>query len=110
MNILSNAIDALEESFVGSCPEIWIRTEVLNTEEIAIRISDNGLGIPPEIISKLFEPFFTTKEVGKGTGLGLSISYQIVNKHRGRLHCYSTPGVGTEFVIEIPTTQPEALT
>jgi len=110
MNILSNAIDVLENPSLGRPGEIYITTESLNQDYIAIRISDNGSGIPPEHISKLFDPFFTTKEIGKGTGLGLSISYQIVvEKHRGKLYCDSTLGVGTQFVIEIPIAQPEAL-
>lgn len=113
MNILSNAIDALEESFVNDCeqmpnPQICIRTEVINSNRVAIHISDNGRGIPQEIVSKLFDPFFTTKDVGKGTGLGLSISYQIVvDRHCGKLYCNSVLGKGAEFVIEIPITQPE---
>ncbi|AFY36042.1 PAS domain S-box protein [Calothrix sp. PCC 7507] len=110
MNILSNAIDALEESVVNGKttdhPSICIRTEILDSSWVAIRIADNGRGIPQNILSKLFDPFFTTKDVGKGTGLGLSISYQIVvDKHRGKLSCHSTPGKGAEFVIEIPVSQ-----
>ena len=114
MNILVNAIDALDEYNLRRTPEeikanpsyINISTEVTSNEWIVIRIADNAPGIPEDIKSKLFDPFFTTKEVGKGTGLGLSISYQIiVDKHSGKLHFYSTPGQGTEFVIEIPVHQ-----
>ncbi|WP_413175003.1 PAS domain S-box protein [Anabaena azotica] len=110
MNILSNAIDALEDvSLVNRKREIHIITEKSNNDRLAIRIRDNGSGISPEIMPKLFEPFFTTKDVGKGTGLGLSISYQIiVEKHHGNLCCHSTLGEGTEFVMEIPMTQPAA--
>lgn len=73
---------------------------------MVIKIKDNGLGIKPEIKSKLFDPFFTTKPVGKGTGMGLSISYQIVvQKHGGSLKCISHPGQGAEFIIKIPLTQ-----
>ena len=72
---------------------------------MVIRISDNGIGISAEERSRIFDPFFTTKQPGKGTGLGLSISYQIVvEKHGGQIECHSTPGKGTEFVIELPTT------
>ncbi|MEA5569067.1 PAS domain S-box protein [Anabaena sp. UHCC 0399] len=108
MNIISNAIDALEESFLGEQAQIYIRTEVMNNNWISISIADNGMGIDTEIVSKLFDPFFTTKNVGKGTGLGLSISYQIVvDRHRGKLSCHSEPGKGAEFVIEIPINQHE---
>ncbi|WP_414543860.1 PAS domain S-box protein [Nostoc sp. CCY0012] len=106
MNLLSNAIDALEESFVGEQGQIRICTEVVNHHRIAIRIVDNGGGIPKKILAKLFDPFFTTKDVGKGTGLGLSISYQIVvDKHKGDLSCNSILGQGAEFIIEIPIHQ-----
>ncbi|AFY45165.1 PAS domain S-box protein [Nostoc sp. PCC 7107] len=109
MNILSNAIDALDDAFVGEQGEICIRTELINSNRIAIRISDNGMGINQHTIAKLFDPFFTTKDVGKGTGLGLSISYQIVvDRHGGKLYCNSAPKKGAEFVIEIPVIQPES--
>ncbi|QXE23551.1 PAS/PAC sensor signal transduction histidine kinase [Richelia sinica FACHB-800] len=113
MNILSNAIDALEDPRLGNkSREIHITTELVNHDTISIRIADNGIGISEEIISKLFDPFFTTKDVGKGTGLGLSISYQIiVDRHQGKLSCHSLPDGGAEFVIEIPIlqTQPQKL-
>ncbi|MBE9035626.1 sensor histidine kinase [aff. Roholtiella sp. LEGE 12411] len=105
MNILANAIDALEEAFQnGLCPELIIRiSSALVNENAVIHIADNGIGIPEAIQSHLFDPFFTTKPVGKGTGMGLSISYQIVaEKHGGSLRCISSPGQGTEFVIAIP--------
>jgi two-component system NtrC family sensor kinase len=105
MNILANAIDALEEAFYnGLCPEPIIRISSTQVNENAVVcIADNGTGIPEEIQSLLFDPFFTTKSVGKGTGMGLSISYQIITeKHRGSLRCISSPGQGTEFVITIP--------
>ncbi|MBP0018316.1 MAG: PAS domain S-box protein [Cyanobacteria bacterium SBLK] len=111
MNILSNAIDALEECDLDRTYEeieaqpstIRICTQIVNNNNLQIRIADNGLGIPEHIQPRLFDPFFTTKEIGKGTGLGLSISYQIVTeKHGGILECISTPGKGTEFLITIP--------
>ncbi|GAX38728.1 ATP-binding protein [Nodularia sp. NIES-3585] len=107
MNILTNAIDALEELIVKGKkkhnPVIKICTQLINKNCIGIHISDNGTGIPENVKKRLFDPFFTTKPVGKGTGLGLSISYQIVvEKHGGQLQCVSTFGKGTEFIIKIP--------
>jgi urea transport system substrate-binding protein len=113
MNLLGNAIDALEEvhgeqrnSKSNFLPTIWIRTEVFAPNQVRVRIADNGSGITEDAKAQLFDPFFTTKPMGKGTGLGLSISYQIVvEKHKGNLHCESVPGEGTEFLIEIPIRQ-----
>ncbi|MEH2106803.1 GAF domain-containing protein [Nostoc sp.] len=107
MNILNNAIDALENSAISGKgienPKIWIRTEVIEGNTILIWIADNGCGIPEIVRSRIFEPFFTTKQPGQGIGLGLSISYQIVvEKHGGNLKCVSEPGNGCEFWIEIP--------
>ncbi|MCC5631422.1 histidine kinase [Nostoc sphaeroides CHAB 2801] len=110
MNIISNAIDALDDhNSKGAIAEIHahsntitITTEVIETKCV-IRIADNGSGMTQAVKERLFDPFFTTKPVGKGTGLGLSISYQIVvEKHGGTLRCVSEPGQGTEFWIEIP--------
>jgi hypothetical protein len=105
MNILSNAIDILEEKSVPP-RQITITTEVINPNLIAIRIADNGLGMSEQVKTRIFDPFFTTKEVGKGTGLGMSISYQIITeKHHGSLSCVSQLGEGTQFSIEIPIRQ-----
>ncbi|MEA5520560.1 sensor histidine kinase [Limnoraphis robusta] len=101
MNILSNAIDALLEREDQVHKKILIVTES-QYEQVLIRISDNGGGIPPEILGKLFDPFFTTKPVGKGTGLGLAISYKIIEKHQGKIQVHSSGGEGTEFVITLP--------
>jgi two-component system NtrC family sensor kinase len=124
MNIIVNAIDALEDLVVSSqcCvspgqatdnrhltnsyPTIRIYTELTEDEQVLIRIADNGSGISEDIRDRLFDPFFTTKAVGKGTGLGLSISYQIVvEKHQGKIECHSQVGKGTEFLISIPVKQ-----
>lgn len=106
MNILSNAIDAIEEQNIEG--QITICTRIIreNPPQIphaVIEISDNGKGMPESVINSIFNPFFTTKPLGKGTGLGLAISYQIVvEKHGGMLHCESQLGRGTTFKIEIP--------
>ncbi|MBD2598214.1 HAMP domain-containing protein [Nostoc spongiaeforme FACHB-130] len=112
MNILVNAMDALEESFVNSQnpttekPQITIRTSAFDNQWIEIAIADNGPGMPEQVKHRIFDPFFTTKPVGKGTGMGMAISYQIITeKHHGKLDCVSTPGEGTEFKIQIPVKQ-----
>ncbi|WP_293089308.1 CHASE domain-containing protein [Okeania sp. SIO3B5] len=110
MNILSNAIDALQDSmavgkFKERSPMIFIKTAQVDAEWITIQIADNGPGIAPDIQAHLFDPFFTTKPVGKGTGLGLSISYHIVReKHGGYLICSSEEGKNAEFIIKLPIT------
>ncbi|GAB4464187.1 MAG: hypothetical protein OHK0037_17840 [Elainellaceae cyanobacterium] len=77
---------------------------------VRVAIADNGTGIPAAVRQRIFDPFFTTKPQGKGTGMGMSISYQIVTeKHGGKLECFSTPGEGTEFVIQIPLKQQAAV-
>jgi two-component system, NtrC family, sensor kinase len=106
MNILNNAIDALQINVRAKSKtknRITITTKRLNNNYFTISIADNGCGIPSEIQSKIFDPFFTTKPVGSGTGLGLSISYKIIlEQHRGQIFCTSQPGQGTEFCINIP--------
>lgn len=111
MNILVNAIDALEERLtlhspsadVPYIPTITIRTTIVATQSIEIAIADNGMGMPEAIKSRIFDPFYTTKPIGKGTGMGMSISYEIITtKHGGTLNCTSNSGTGTEFVIQIP--------
>ncbi len=105
MNILSNGIDALEESGKEKL-QIRILTCRTGEDSVRISISDNGSGINQEGIKNIFNPFFTTKPVGKGTGLGLSISHQIITeKHKGIIGCTSTLGEGTEFSIAIPIKQ-----
>ncbi|MCU0545230.1 MAG: PAS domain S-box protein [Oscillatoriaceae cyanobacterium Prado104] len=101
MNIIANAIDALEEAEKTSVT-IRIRTEVEDNFAV-IHIADSGTGIANEVKQRIFDPFFTTKPIGSGTGLGLAISHSIVvEKHKGKLLCISAPGKGTEFIIKIP--------
>lgn len=126
MNLLGNAIDALEEpsrlilvestgsstnhsdSLVTTAkPQIRIKTEQLGENWVTVSITDNGPGVPLEIQNRLFDAFFTTKPMGVGTGLGLSISYQIISEiHQGRIYCCSAPGEGTTFKVELPIQQP----
>ncbi|MEA5463709.1 hybrid sensor histidine kinase/response regulator [Leptothoe sp. PORK10 BA2] len=111
MNVLSNAIEALNErdatrtvANVKAAPsKITISTAVQNNW-LTVRIRDNGLGIREDLRSQIFNPFFTTKEVGQGTGMGLSISYKIITEvHKGKIWCEPNPEQqGTQFFIEIP--------
>ncbi|HAA32256.1 MAG TPA: hypothetical protein DCE56_36825 [Cyanobacteria bacterium UBA8553] len=105
MNIVQNAIDALQSAVDQQYKQIMIKTQAMTSNQIKVGIRDNGLGISQESIKKIFEPFFTTKGVGKGTGLGLSISYQIIKKHQGQIAVNSQLGEGTEFVIVLPIKQ-----
>ncbi|MEO0706156.1 MAG: response regulator [Cyanobacteria bacterium J06649_5] len=126
MHIIRNAIDAFagnnssgnsrdgngshddNSPHIGNAPKLHIATSTTHCEStenqvVSILITDNGPGISPEIQDRIFDPFFTTKDVGAGTGLGLSISHQIVaGQHGGTLKCYSVPGQGTKFLIELP--------
>ncbi|RCJ23496.1 histidine kinase [Nostoc sp. ATCC 43529] len=111
MNILVNAIDALEgnhgegshQQSEDNPSKIIIRTSTVNSTWVKVAIADNGVGISQELQQRIFDPFFTTKPIGKGTGMGMSISYQIITeKHGGKLECFSTLGKGTEFIIQIP--------
>jgi len=99
MNILSNAVDAIENT--GT---ISITTSIVNGL-IRISIKDSGRGIPENLKEKIFEPFYTTKEVGMGTGLGLSISHGIIEKHNGRIDVKSEVEKGSEFIITLPMKQ-----
>ena len=104
MNLLSNAIDAVEEvKQLGKEPIITLTTQQLDENWVSIIIEDNGLGIPEKIQNRIFENFFTTKPAGKGTGLGLAISHQIVvDNHHGQLSFSSIPGEGTAFEMRLP--------
>ena len=116
MNILVNAIDALEpmhcqqspQDGKGNLSQITIRTSVIQENWVEIAIADNGPGIQEAAKARIFDPFFTTKPIGKGTGMGLSVSYKIVVEgHSGKLDYISDLGKGTEFFIRIPIQQPK---
>ena len=103
MNMFINAAHACEENGILT---IVTYTHLEDDKEWAIIvISDNGKGMPKEIIKKIFDPFYTTKPVGVGTGLGLSISFGIIEKHKGKITVRSEEGVGTTFTIFLPLYQ-----
>ena len=100
MNLISNAIDAMEFS-----EEKWVEISAENHEDsITIHLKDSGPGIPDKIVSKIFSPFFTSKEEGKGTGLGLSICKKIIGAHNGEIHVTNALNGGAEFTITLPQT------
>jgi two-component system, NtrC family, sensor kinase len=102
LNILVNAAQAIKSQHRQELGNISIKT-YLQTDQVFCEITDNGPGIPKQILAKIFEPFFTTKEVGKGTGLGLSISRDIIiNRHGGELIVQSEEGKGAQFIIKLP--------
>jgi two-component system NtrC family sensor kinase len=114
LNIFSNAFYTMNEkrkkissianssSIINYEPQLIVKTDLINSA-IVITISDNGLGIPEEILGKIFLPFFTTKPTGEGTGLGLSISHDIITKgNNGELAVKSEIGKGSEFKITLP--------
>jgi two-component system NtrC family sensor kinase len=101
MNILSNGVQAIENQ-----GNIWIATKLAaanGVESVRISFQDSGKGMSPEVLEKIFDPFFSTKEVGQGTGLGLSISYGVIENHNGEIEVKSQEGIGTEFIVTIPT-------
>lgn len=99
-NLLNNAIEAIRDSSTGDAVEI--KTSRYN-DLVKIEVSDNGPGIPEDIISKIFDPFFTTKEIGKGSGLGLAIVHNIIVAHKGEISVRSKVGEGTTFTITVPS-------
>jgi signal transduction histidine kinase len=106
MNLLNNAFYAARKSKKtgqpGFEPQVSLTTA---TQErmVTISITDNGDGIPEDLMKKIFQPFFTTKPTGEGTGLGLSLSFDIITKgHGGQLQVQTEPGMGTTFIISLP--------
>ncbi len=98
-NIILNARDAIKQ--IKTSGDIHISFS-LGDDWIKIKIKDEGMGIPKEILPKIFDPFFTTKDVGKGTGLGLSICQAIIEKHHGLITVQSDPGKGSVFTVQLP--------
>jgi two-component system, cell cycle sensor histidine kinase and response regulator CckA len=117
VNLAVNARDAMPrggtltiQTYAVSTADVRrLGSEILPIADYtALSVSDTGMGIPPELISKIFEPFFTTKEIGKGTGLGLSTVYGIVKQSGGFIFADSRPGEGASFVIYLPVHRAEA--
>ncbi|HNP24361.1 MAG TPA: tetratricopeptide repeat-containing sensor histidine kinase [Panacibacter sp.] len=105
LNLYNNAFYAVNEKSklqtANYKPQVSVTTKRINGK-IEISVTDNGNGIPQNIVDKIFQPFFTTKPTGSGTGLGLSLSYDIVKAHGGEIKVRSTEGQGTEFIIQLP--------
>jgi len=99
LNLLTNALDALEESKTKE-----VRVDVRpDGDGVRMSIADSGIGISPEALGNIYDPFFTTKPVGRGIGLGLSLCQGVIHAHGGEITCESEPGKGTVFHVFIPT-------
>lgn len=106
LNLFSNAFYAVQKrqqvSNAGYAPTVSVRTR-RRGNQVEIRVSDNGTGMPAEIQAKIFQPFFTTKPTGEGTGLGLSLAHDIIAQgHGGRLTVESQLGEGSTFTVALP--------
>lgn len=102
LNIISNAIYAINKKFGEEQGGILKISTSSNEKSVFVKIEDNGIGMDEATKKKIFEPFFTTKDVGEGTGLGMSIAYNTIRRHQGEIQINSTPGLGTEFILELP--------
>ena len=107
LNLITNAFYAVNEKkkmqIEGYKPKVSVETKKIK-DQVEIRVSDNGNGIPKKLLDKIFQPFFTTKPTGQGTGLGLSLSYDIIKSHDGDIKVNTKENEGTAFIITLPTT------
>ncbi|RYY07087.1 MAG: HAMP domain-containing histidine kinase, partial [Sphingobacteriaceae bacterium] len=101
LNIISNAVFAIQEKFNNQPGGILKITTSNDDQYLTVKLEDNGTGMSEATKMKIFEPFFTTKNVGVGTGLGMSIVYNTIKKHNAQIYLNSTEGVGTEFIIKL---------
>ncbi|HEY5407521.1 MAG TPA: HAMP domain-containing sensor histidine kinase, partial [Ginsengibacter sp.] len=105
LNLFNNAFYAVNEqksqNLISYNPTVSVTTKK-SENSVLITVSDNGNGIPKNIVDKIFQPFFTTKPAGSGTGLGLSLSYDIVKAHGGEIKVESKEGEGSQFIIKLP--------
>jgi signal transduction histidine kinase len=97
-NVILNACNAMPNG-----GRLIVETQLNADDEVEIRFTDTGCGIPEENLDRIFDPFFTTMPVGEGTGLGLSLSYKIIQQHQGQIDVHSEVGVGSTFVIKLPS-------
>src|SRR5215208_943062 len=104
LNLFLNARDAMPRG-----GWLTIATSIRDDGAAVVEVSDTGLGIPSDHLSRIYDPFFTTKDIGKGTGLGLSITYGIVQEHGGSITCESVVGQGTRFVLTLPAASAKGL-
>jgi C4-dicarboxylate-specific signal transduction histidine kinase len=100
LNLLRNALDALEALPEGSERRVTIRTGRNAADQVFVAVEDSGAGIRPQLMERLFDPFFTTKE--SGMGMGLTISQTIVADHDGKIRAESWPGRGAMLIVELP--------
>ena len=100
-NVVSSHNEKQKLSANSYQPIVEVKTRRIN-DKVEIIVSDNGNGIPQNIVDKIFQPFFTTKPTGQGTGLGLSLSYDIIKAHGGEIRVETKEGEGSEFVIQLP--------
>ncbi|GEK09611.1 two-component sensor histidine kinase [Pseudoalteromonas sp. McH1-7] len=107
INLLANAKYAVDRDHKPH-KTIEVLLAPGNDKEVILSISDNGIGIDPDIINRLFDPFFTTKPVGEGTGMGLAVTHAIIKEHRGSITVQSEEGIGSRFTITFPTEHIEA--
>ena len=106
LNLFNNAFYTTDEKKKTANenyqPTVSIQTKKIK-DKVEVKVSDNGTGIPQKVVDKIFQPFFTTKPTGQGTGLGLSLSYDIIKAHGGEIKVETKEGVGSEFIILLPT-------
>jgi len=107
INLIANALDALEGSNTKSPQLEVVAGENLAGTEVWIRVRDNGPGMDPATLERIFNPFFTSKT--NGTGLGLAISKKVIDAHGGSIEATSSPGAGTEFLLTFPKQLPDSL-
>jgi two-component system NtrC family sensor kinase len=106
LNLVMNAAEATRPHGSGHVAVLTLRSE--DGESAVLEVTDDGEGIPKEVLDRIFDPFFTTKDDGKGVGLGLAVVYGIVESHGGTIEVRTAPGKGTTFEVSLPLVPEEA--